>query len=167
MIELLSCPFCGGTDVHMRELGRVHIERFAQCYTCELSVPLDAWNRRATQPAGGEPVTDVRSAFENAWAKAMCNDEGVPGPKPLRSLIDHEQYRGGSVNGAWRWFQRGAQSAAPPAAAHGDEAEPSVDFAAWLIDHREGQVVTEEDMHEWLGEWYENRLAKRGQLDGD
>lgn len=49
------------------------------------------------------------------------------------------------------------------AAAHGDEAEPSVDFAAWLIDHREGQAVTEEDMHEWLGEWYEQRLAMRAQ----
>lgn len=83
--------------------------------------PLGAFDFDATV-AAGEPTADVRSVFEEAWSQAMCNDEGVPGPKPLRSLVDPEEYRGGGVKFAWRWFQRGAQSVAPPAAAPADEA---------------------------------------------
>lgn len=88
------------------------------------------------QPAAGEPVEDVITAFEEAWSQAMCNDEGVPGPKPLRSLIDPQEYRGGGVKFAWRWFQRGALSAAPPAAAHGDAVVPNlVPGLQWAIDY--------------------------------
>jgi len=47
----------------------------------------------------------MREQFEEAWAYAMRNDEGVPGSKPLRSLVDPERYRGSAVNGAWHWWK--------------------------------------------------------------
>lgn len=47
----------------------------------------------------------MREQFEEAWAYAMRNDEGVPGAKPLRSLVDPERYRGSAVNGAWHWWK--------------------------------------------------------------
>ncbi|KXK67244.1 hypothetical protein BC89_33415 [Pseudomonas monteilii] len=47
----------------------------------------------------------MREQFEEAWAYAMRNDEGVPGAKPLRSLVDPERYRGSAVNGAWHWWR--------------------------------------------------------------
>lgn len=132
MIELLSCPFCGGEAKRftLQDENNFGGDVIA-CQSCdacsrvvfgEKEGLVESWNRRAAQPAAGEANADVRSAFEEAWSKAMCNDEGVPGPKPLRSLVDPEEYRGGGVKFAWRWFQRGAQAYAPPAAAHGDSA---------------------------------------------
>lgn len=47
----------------------------------------------------------MREQFEEAWAYAKRNDEGVPGSKPLRSLEDPERYRGSAVNGAWYWWK--------------------------------------------------------------
>ena len=51
---------------------------------------------------------DERAAFEAEWMARRADDEGNPAPKPLRSLYDHEQYRGSGANGSWVWFQRGA-----------------------------------------------------------
>lgn len=48
----------------------------------------------------------MREEFENAWAEVMLGDDSEPGRKPLRSLIDTNQYRGGAVNFAWKWWKR-------------------------------------------------------------
>lgn len=52
----------------------------------------------------------MREQFEEAWSYARRNDEGVPGPKPLRSLTDPERYRGEAVNFAWTWWQRSREA---------------------------------------------------------
>lgn len=54
------------------------------------------------------PAQDERDAFEERWAIRGTDDEGNPGRKPLRSLVDQQRYRGDAVNGSWVWFQRGA-----------------------------------------------------------
>ena len=116
--------------------GRAMLKK-EHCGGYTYAKPQEMWKVwQAAQPAAGEPAADLHRLFEDAWANALCSDEGVPGKRPLRSLSDREQYRGGGVNAAWRWFQRGAQLSAPPAAAHGDEAVPNlVPGLQWAIDY--------------------------------
>ena len=81
----------------------------------KLEDALKAHDEAAQSAPAGE-----RETFEQLWAMRGADDEGNPGPKPLRSLAEPQHYRGDAVNGSWVWFQRGAawqrtQSAKPEA----------------------------------------------------
>ena len=59
MAELLPCPFCGGTDVHLRHLASASMS-WVSCAGCGLEAPSETgvtddaavayWNRRAAPP---------------------------------------------------------------------------------------------------------------------
>lgn len=98
--QLLPCPFCGG-DAQMAESDTVYWVKCTQCESegatnAYSAKAIAAWNRRATQPAAGEPIGKIVSfgpkLHEVAWSKGKLPPLGT------------ELY------------------AAPPAAAHGDEA---------------------------------------------
>lgn len=47
----------------------------------------------------------MREEFENAWASSMCDAEGRPGNRPLRSTIYPDRYRGNAANFAWTYWR--------------------------------------------------------------
>lgn len=48
----------------------------------------------------------MREEFESAWAESRCDDDGVIGNKPTRSMINADCYSGGAAQFAWVWWQR-------------------------------------------------------------
>lgn len=69
--KLLPCPFCGGTDVHLRHLASASMS-WVSCVGCGLEAPSETgvtddaavayWNRRAAPPQSTERVSDTPSA---------------------------------------------------------------------------------------------------------
>ncbi len=87
--QLLPCPFCGG-DAQMAESDTVYWVKCTQCESegatnAYSAKAIAAWNRRATQPAAGEPVAWMRSSGNDvmtAKQKADCQQHnGLPGKR--------------------------------------------------------------------------------------
>ncbi|WP_158891961.1 MULTISPECIES: hypothetical protein [unclassified Pseudomonas] len=102
--QLLPCPFCGGaakSSVPFRGTQKA----WCNAEGCENKSTFDveAWNRRATQPAAGEPVYQWRFRDDKHWIE--CSHKTF------------EQY-----SEAPHAVQTRVLWTAPPAAAHGDEA---------------------------------------------
>ena len=61
--RLLPCPFCGSSDVKMDDNSYVWFVRCAGCnvscsvavryYPADMSIPVNAWNRRAASTGDG------------------------------------------------------------------------------------------------------------------
>lgn len=108
--ELLPCPFCGGdanAKPHSQHLPGCYFDAMASLKAApkgDLSMAPEvvrAWNRRATQPAAGEPpkskhrqeMDNLRQERERAMATAH-GDEAVR-KMVLPERIDRRQYLGG------------------------------------------------------------------------
>ncbi len=116
--ELLPCPFCGGdanAKPHSQHLPGCYFDAMAKlkaAHKGDLSMAPEvvrAWNRRATQPAAGEPATvdDLARRLFAAFAKAEP-ESGI--------TLNPTSY--------WATFADMARAVlqdAPPAAAHGDD----------------------------------------------
>lgn len=78
-VELLPCPFCGGSDVGLNSQSI-----YITCRTCDADGPwnelseeeeaIAAWNRRAlTEPAGGEVERVARVARVARAMTELCS----------------------------------------------------------------------------------------------
>ena len=99
MAELLSCPFCGGTDIIMRDVSgmfgkssHARTYHYMQCRDCFSQTgyhetkpkAIDAWNTRTQKEKGGEWISvDERSpeqcvpvlVYKNSNSEAYGNME--------------------------------------------------------------------------------------------
>lgn len=128
--QLLPCPFCGTSHLLGFEKCPDHGWTMVKCRKCGVTGPagrseteLEAaahWNRRATQPAAGEPV----EAKEIGEMTITLRD----GVKCFSFEEYSEAYK--LPEGLHYLY------AAPPAAAHGDEAVTNlVPGLQWAIDY--------------------------------
>lgn len=91
------------------------------------------------------PVADEREAFE-AWARPQgwlmdwCDGAGTYFSTPTRMLWD-----------GWRGATASRAALSAGEAQQGSREDTWERFAAWLVDHCEGQVITEEFLHVQLG----------------
>lgn len=116
--QLLPCPFCDGQS----RVAQSDTVFWVKCGKCEAEGPTDAnekkaveaWNRRVTQPAAGEPVGKIvafgESLHEVSWHKGKLPALGT-------ELFAN----------------------APPAAAHGDEATRVKLCEAYESGYQDGQ----------------------------
>lgn len=131
-----SCPFCGAETWAVRQGGYWLVcgEHVVDCPVGSNGgmavISLEAWNRRATQPAApvaaGEPVAMQARMPGSRWENYHKDDstELVAGGMEIRWLYT-----------------------APPAAAHGDEAKPMKLIGE---SHEEqGVVWTGKNPHAW------------------
>lgn len=51
-------------------------------------------------------MNNMRDEFEIAWAESRCDDDGIIGNKPTRSLVNSDCYAGGAAQSAWVWWKR-------------------------------------------------------------
>ncbi|WP_295487905.1 hypothetical protein [uncultured Pseudomonas sp.] len=131
--ELLPCPFCGGdanAKPHSQHLPGCYFDAMASLKAAprgDLSMAPEvvrAWNRRATQPAAGEPIGKVE-LFGINMTYVEWRDRKMP---PLGT----ELY------------------AAPPAAAHGDDAvrkDAAVAAIQYALKHQMEDPI--EFLHCW------------------
>lgn len=99
-IELLSCPFCGGANVHFREAVFSYGEQLSddkvECYDCDAYVHTpDAriiWNTRATPtPSAGQIEVVAESELSLAFTKVF--NDGVMAASARGEPKTYETYK--------------------------------------------------------------------------
>jgi Lar family restriction alleviation protein len=96
--ELKACPFCGGSDVELRD-PHMMFSRLAAvgCNACEIQGPLAskaeeaiaAWNTRLSPPVSGDMVERVaRAGAPASWLKYdELKRDGLPIPNWLCDIV--------------------------------------------------------------------------------
>lgn len=133
--QLLPCPFCGDSQFSKVDMTYFHqtgpVKGFRiKCGTCGAQAPDTCWNHRATQPAAGEPIGKVE-LFGINMTYFEWRERKMP---PLGT----ELY------------------AAPPAAAHGDEAvRKDAERYRWISANViEAEVGRSSEFHtDWRRAW--------------
>lgn len=125
---LLPCPFCGAEPAPFwNGVGCVT----AKCAMDGLHISIEAWNRRATQPAAGEPVYQWRVPDgERWWTTSKSDYEWI--------LENHPNCQNRIL-----WT-------VPPAAAHGDEAvRKDAERYRWLRNQEAEHGVSVLNVGSW------------------
>lgn len=121
--QLLPCPFCGAEPAPFwNGVGCVT----AKCAMAGLHISIEAWNRRAAQPAAGEPVAEFFVDFDTL--RKALSIYGLAAP------VSNEELGLQMDRQAVRVIEAVARLPFPypPAAAHGDDAVRADAEAAYV-----------------------------------